>query len=85
MFVPLELALFIEFGEQVFGFVGLLRLGLLELKSLLKLSVLLLQLFCPLLLTNILFLQLCKLCSSPSSFGADLEHVYSLAIGRCTN
>ena len=50
VFVLLELALFIQLGEQVLGLEGILGLSLLEFEPLLELSVLLLQLVCPLLL-----------------------------------
>ena len=48
--VFLELALLVETSEQILGLERVLRLGLLQLKPLLELPVLLLQLVCPLLL-----------------------------------
>ena len=55
MFILLQLALLEEFGKQVFGLESVLRLGLLELKSLLELLVSALKFFCPFFLSQLLF------------------------------
>ena len=80
--VLLELALLVQFCKKVFGLEGLLRLFLLKFEFLLELSVLLIQLFCSLLLSQVLFLQLSELRSRSSALRTNLEHVNALAIGR---
>ena len=55
MFILLQLALLEKFGKQVFGLESVLRLGLLELKSLLELLVSALKFFCPFFLSQLLF------------------------------
>ena len=83
MFVLFQLALFEELSKQVFCLESVLRLSLLKLKSLLEISVLLLQLFCPLFLAQLLFLQLSELGSSAPALRPDLQHVASLPVRSC--
>ena len=83
MFVLFQLALFEELSKQVFCLERVLRLSLLQLKSLLEISVLLLQLFCPLFLAQLLFLQLSELGSSAPALRPDLQHVDSLPVSSC--
>ena len=84
VFILLELALLIESGEQVLGLEGILGLSLLEFEPLLEVPVLPFQLLCSRLLAQLLFLQLCELGSSAPALRTYLEHVYALAVGRCT-
>ena len=76
MFVLFQLTLFEELSKQVFCLERVLRLSLLKLKSLLEISVLLLQLFCPLFLAQLFFLQVGKLGSGAPALRANLQHVY---------
>ena len=83
MFVLFQLALFEKLSKQVFCLKSVLRLSLLKLKSLLELSVLLLKLLCPLLLAQLLLLQLSELGSSAPALRPDLQHVDSLPVSSC--
>ena len=82
VFVLFQLALLVQLSKQVFGLESVLRLSLLELKSLLELSVLLFQFFCSLFLAQFFFFQLGELCSRSSALRADLQEVNAFAV-RC--
>ena len=84
MFVLFQLALFEELSKQVFCLESVLRLSLLKLKSLLEISVLLLQLVCSLCFAQFLFLQVSDLGSSGPALRTNLEHVHALSVGSCT-
>ena len=82
MLVLLELALVEQVVKNALGLESLLRLDLLKFEFLLELSVLPLQLFCPFVLAEILFLQLSELRSRSSTLRTNLEHVNTLSVGR---
>jgi hypothetical protein len=67
LFVLLELALLVEFGQNVFRFKSLLRLSFLDCKLVLKLSVLSLKFNLTLSFAQLLFLQISELGSSTSA------------------